>query len=158
MSVINPKRVLTEVGQRAFLNMLTAEESDGPLVGVNCRLVTAAEVASDDKTLSSMTLGTQGMGTATPLVFGVSVAESATGKTYFCSDLMVFTATSGVVPQDLVGIVVGGAGTVDGVLAYLQFDDPIGIDELSEVVQVAVEFGFDGLEFYTMPRVFPAGV
>lgn len=158
MSVLNPKRILTPLGKSTILSKLYAASGGGALTGTLAYLVTAVTVGSDGSTIEDVTLATNGMEVASEVTMSSAVMISDTGKTYQCSETITNTMTSPALEQTIIGVLLSEDGEASTAYAYLELEDPRTVDQVGENFVYAVEFGFDGQDFYLAPRVLPAGV
>lgn len=157
MPVLNPKRLLTMGGQMTLLARLVGAEIDGPFHNLKLWLVSAAEVSPDTRTITDLTLAGRGLAPGVVMTMAAAGVVSDTGKAYRTSQVVTATADDDPDPVTVVGVLLGSDGTKETAMAYAQLDDPITVDEEGERIVFALEFGFDGQDFYVAPRVLPMG-
>lgn len=158
MPILNPRRMLTTKAMRSLLTSATNETENGFLYEAKAILVTACEINASNNEIISATAAGAGMGAGQTLTFGSYTPMSAGGKIYSVSNV-VGPVSSGVGgAQTIIGIVLTVLNLAADMLAFLEFDDPITVDENGESIQFAIEAGFDGQKFYVRERVLPAGM
>ena len=157
MPILNPRRILTRHGREQFLMAMSGADNPGVLEGLKVFAVTSVTVASDNSTLSDAVAAADGAGTARTVGEWSDSMMSASGKIFRSSDLLSFAVTTTAITQDVIGVVLAETNLTTGVMGFLEFDDPITLDENGELFQMSVEVGFDGQTFYLVPRILPLG-
>lgn len=158
MPILNPRRVLTRSLQEGVLAALWSPTLPGPLSTAKVFAVTAATISADTRTVESVTLGVQGLQTGRDFGQFGDAAESQTGKVYGATEPLLFATVNPTAAQTVIGVMVGPDNNPANAQAFLEFDEAVTFDENTEKTYVCIEAGFDGQEFYMVPRVMPLGM
>ena len=153
----NLVRVLTRAGKKAILKALVTVPAAAYLSGLQLKLVTAIELSAGNDEITSKEWAVGGLGSSYAAQFSTLQQTSGSGKTYCRSMAQNFAQSAGQPTQTVIGVVMYESGTPDVDIAYLEFDEPVEVDETGETVVMCVEAGFDGQSFYMLPRVLPLG-
>lgn len=157
MPILNPRRIVTKIGKVAILSQMDGLAIAGAFEGYSAYLVTAFEIQPITDDVLSMTLAGFGLGAPQEITPFTDPVSSVANKTYIASPVLTFTAVAITEAQVCIGVAIGDEAEVGNMTAFLEFDDPITLDENGETLTLAVEIGFAGQTFYLAPRVLPLG-
>lgn len=157
MPILNPRRMLTRLGRSYFLTCLQQTSPEGWADGLKAYPVQAIEIDPDDTLITSATIGTDGLQTGFTVTLADPVTNSSSGKIYRVSSLIEAKLSTGSAAQTIIGVMLGTSNSTNTAIGFLEFDEPITVDQMGEGLLFAVELGFDGQTFYVRPRVLPAG-
>lgn len=154
---INPKRILTQLGINALLNSGATDGGSGPLALTSAHLLTAVTVDPGDRVVSAYTKAVEGMGAAVPLGTFSDPVTSDSGNTYVASELLEWTAAGVTGSQAVIGVMVSLTSTIGDIQAFLEFDEPVVVDENGETIEMKIEFGYGVSGLYLVPRLIALG-
>lgn len=156
-TILNPRRVFTRSLRTVFLNTVVDTEVNGALNGLKAQPVKAVTIPPDQSTITDVERITGDFGDPQSLVWTAPVAGSSTGKLYKASGPLTFVSEAMTASETCIGVVLTTTDHTTGVKAFLEFDEPVEVDELNDSMTLSVEIGFDGQDFYAVPRVMPLG-
>lgn len=157
MPISNPRRALTTRGKDQFLLTHLDAPVTSEFFQAKAYLVQAADIAALTQDVTAVTLGTFGLATGTSIGPWVGPVTSGVGKRYIRSAVIVNGPNTVTAGQTIIGVMVGMDETVGNALAFLEFDDPVELNENGEKVVFAIEIGFDQQALYIVPRVMEVG-
>jgi hypothetical protein len=157
MPAQNPVKAFTRSGKSNCLAALIAADAVFQPVADFAWLTQDAAVDPITEAISGTVAGTVGFGVGKEVTAWSATAVSDKGHVYKSSNLLTWTRTGAAVDESIKGVILSSAGALASGFIYIEFPDPVLLPDSGETLNIMLEIGFDGDEFYAKAHVIPLG-
>lgn len=153
---MNPNMITYEKKAEMLAAVIAADGTFDPAT-IKLYLLAAAQINLKGDALTSKTQPANGLNAVKTVSAWSAVSRSPEGHAFVTSPLIVWNATTDPVDETAAGVAIASATGIENTFAYAAFDEPEGVEYAAQPVNVIVEVGFNGKEFYTAARRVPVG-